>query len=48
MLPEPPAWPPEIDILEILGQEPDKIYFSNHWPDPREAEGNSLSQTGEF
>jgi beta-glucanase (GH16 family) len=48
LLPEPPAWPPEIDVLEILGQETDKIYFSNHWPDPAGRDGNSLSQTGEF
>ncbi len=48
MLPEPPAWPPEIDILEILCQEPDKIYLSNHWPDPKNPGGDSLSQTGEF
>ncbi len=48
MLPDPPAWPPEIDILEILCQEPDKIYLSNHWPNPRDPKGNSLSQTGEF
>ncbi|MCB1204645.1 MAG: glycoside hydrolase family 16 protein [Verrucomicrobiae bacterium] len=48
MLPEPPAWPPEIDILEILCQEPDKLYMSNHWPNPSDPDGNSLSQTGEF
>lgn len=48
LLPEPPAWPPEIDVLEILGHEPDKVYFSNHWPAPADPDGNSLSQTGEF
>lgn len=48
LLPEPPAWPPEIDVLEILGQEPDKIYFSHHWPNPADPQGDSLSQTGEF
>ncbi len=48
MLPDPPAWPPEIDILEILGQEPDKLYMSHHWPNPADPGGNSLSQTGEF
>lgn len=26
MLPEPPSWPPEIDVFEILGQE----YLSHH------------------
>lgn len=48
MLPDPPAWPPEIDILEILSHETDKIYMSNHWPNPSDPDGNSLSQTGEF
>lgn len=31
LLPATKAWPPEIDILEILGHEPDKIYFSTHY-----------------
>lgn len=48
MLPDPPAWPPEIDVLEILGQEPDKVYMSHHWPDPKNPEGKSLATTGEF
>lgn len=48
LLPDPPAWPPEIDVLEILGQEPDKVYFSHHWPDPANPDGDSLSQTGEL
>lgn len=48
LLPDPPAWPPEIDILEVLGQEPDRVYMTNHWPDPADPDGDSLSQTGEF
>lgn len=47
LLPEPPSWPPEIDVLEILGDEPDRVYLSNHWPkegDPDDSE----SITGEF
>jgi len=24
-------WPPEIDILEILGDNPFKVYMTNHW-----------------
>lgn len=24
-------WPPEIDILEILGHEPDRVHMTNHW-----------------
>lgn len=33
LLPEPLGWPPEIDVFEILGQEPNKIYFTHHWND---------------
>jgi len=33
LLPEPLGWPPEIDILEILGREPNKIYMTQHFYD---------------
>lgn len=48
MLPDPPAWPPEIDVLEILCQEPDKVYMTNHWPHPERPQDDSMSITGEF
>ncbi len=48
LLPEPPSWPPEIDILEILGHETDRVYLSNHWINPDDPTGNSKSITGEF
>ena len=48
MLPDPPSWPPEIDVLEILCQEPDKVYLTNHWPDPKNPRGASRSITGEY
>lgn len=48
MLPEPPAWPPEIDVLEILGHEPDRVYMTNHWVNPAKPDGNSLSKSGEY
>ncbi|MBI3739647.1 MAG: glycoside hydrolase family 16 protein [Chloroflexi bacterium] len=35
----------EIDVLEILGQEPNKVYMTLHYPD---ANGNSASKQGEF
>lgn len=47
LLPDPPSWPPEIDILEILGHETEKAYLSLHWPDPAKPGGDSLSLTGE-
>ncbi len=31
LLPEDKSWPPEIDILEILGNQPDKVYLTNHY-----------------
>jgi beta-glucanase (GH16 family) len=34
LLPANKQWPPEIDVLEILGHEPNKVYFTNHWRDP--------------
>lgn len=37
-----PQWPKEIDVLEHLGHEPDKVYFSNHWLDPQ---GEHASRT---
>ncbi len=48
LLPDPPAWPPEIDVLEILGGEPDRVYMSHHWIDPANSEGKSKAETGEF
>jgi beta-glucanase (GH16 family) len=33
LLPEPLGWPPEIDVFEILGHEPDKIHMTHHWLD---------------
>jgi beta-glucanase (GH16 family) len=35
LLPTTKQWPPEIDILEILDHQPEKIYFSTHWQDAR-------------
>ncbi len=31
MLPQSGAWPPEIDIMELLGHDPTRVYMSNHW-----------------
>ncbi len=30
MLPSPSGWPPEIDIFEMLGHQPTKLYFNVH------------------
>jgi beta-glucanase (GH16 family) len=45
LLPATKQWPPEIDILEILGHEPHKVYFSTHW---RDAERRHRSKTDSF
>jgi beta-glucanase (GH16 family) len=31
LLPEPLDWPPEIDVFEVLGHEPTRIYLTHHW-----------------
>ena len=31
LLPTTGLWPPEIDIMELLGHEPTRVYMSNHW-----------------
>ncbi len=31
LLPTTGLWPPEIDIMELLGHEPTRMYMSNHW-----------------
>ena len=47
LLPESKAWPPEIDILEILGHEPNKVYLTNHFlNDQHKHEGKGGSFTG--
>lgn len=44
---KPLSWPPEIDILEILGENPRRIYFSHHWADAQNPGGDSKSMTAE-
>lgn len=34
LLPATNQWPPEIDIMELLGHQPNKTYGSNHWGNP--------------
>ena len=40
LLPDNREWPPEIDILEILGHEPDKVYLTDHWRDNQGQHGS--------
>jgi len=45
LLPDPRGWPPEIDVLEILGHEPDKVYTTHHY---RDAQGKHQSHGGSW
>jgi len=31
LLPESLEWPPEIDVFEIRGSEPDRVHMTHHW-----------------
>ena len=31
LLPEDGSWPPEIDIIELVGKEPNRVHHSFHW-----------------
>lgn len=33
LLPASGMWPPEIDVCEFIGQDPQTVYLTNHWPD---------------
>ena len=45
LLPDPRGWPPEIDVLETLGHEPDKVYMTHHF---RDASGEHQSHGGSW
>jgi beta-glucanase (GH16 family) len=34
LLPQSGAWPPEIDVLEILGHQPERVYMTFHYNNP--------------
>ena len=33
LLPADDEWPPEIDVAEFIGRDPEKVYLTNHWKD---------------
>jgi beta-glucanase (GH16 family) len=43
LLAEGEDWPKEIDVFEILGNQPDTVYMTNHWKGPN---GEHLSDQG--
>jgi beta-glucanase (GH16 family) len=46
MLPMPLDWPPEIDILEVLGHEPTKLYTTHHWREGNYKQADTGITTG--
>jgi beta-glucanase (GH16 family) len=46
LLPSPSGWPPEIDIMEMLGHEPTRVYFTNHWGTAAAPRNQSSSFSG--
>jgi beta-glucanase (GH16 family) len=40
------VWPPEIDIMEMLGNEPRRIYMTNHWGTRRHQQQDQDSYKG--
>jgi beta-glucanase (GH16 family) len=40
LLPDPLGWPPEIDVLEILGHETTKVYMTHHFRVPQRDRGS--------
>ena len=44
MLPDSRQWPPEIDIMELLGHEPTRVHMTHHWG----AWPNVQSDSGDF
>jgi len=47
LLPSSKSWPPEIDVLEVLGHETDKVYLTNHYTNEKgRHEGKGESYKG--
>lgn len=46
MLPDSRQWPPEIDIMELLGHEPTRVYMTHHWGSWPQVQHNGGSYSG--
>ncbi|MHC5110112.1 MAG: family 16 glycosylhydrolase [Planctomycetota bacterium] len=46
MLPDSREWPPEIDIMELLGHEPERVYMTHHWGTWPQVQSNGGSFIG--
>lgn len=45
-LPQDGSWPPEIDIMEMLGHDPSTVYMTNHWGEYPQHHNNLGRYTG--
>jgi len=45
-IPADRSWPPELDILEILGNDPTRAYFTYHWGTPATRQQSGFSWAG--
>lgn len=43
LLPSSCGWPPELDVMEVLGHETDKLYCTNHYKTPEKPHLSQLS-----
>jgi len=46
LLPEPLVWPPEIDIVEMIGNLPNTLYFTHHWGTVSNVMSHGITYTG--
>jgi beta-glucanase (GH16 family) len=46
LLPTNTEWPPEIDIMEHLGSEPNNVLLTTHWPSSNGPQKDSTTITG--
>ena len=46
LLPDDMSWPPEIDVFEILTENPKKVILTHHWADAKDPKkyGDSISK----
>jgi beta-glucanase (GH16 family) len=46
LLPSDGTWPPEIDIVELLGHEPNRVHMTSHWGTRKERRSSQDSYIG--
>jgi beta-glucanase (GH16 family) len=46
LLPASQAWPPELDIMELVGSQPSTVYLTQHWGTSANVMSNGTTYTG--